>query len=143
MQRIRQIQKYIGAGDIFQCVPSQRFSNEIQLNPWTAYEKLRIINPSPYLYCLFADKETLVGSSPELLISSVGSLIQTRPIAGTRPRGRDSEEDHIREVELLHDPKEMAEHAMLVDLGRNDIGRVSQYGTVKVRSKPQFNGFPT
>ncbi|WP_434511311.1 anthranilate synthase component I family protein [Desulfitobacterium sp. AusDCA] len=141
LQRVRQIQEYIRAGDIFQCVPSQRFSKEIQLNPWIVYEKLRIINPSPYLYCLFADKETLVGSSPELLISSVGSLIQTRPIAGTRPRGRDSEEDHIREVELLHDPKEMAEHAMLVDLGRNDIGRVSQYGTVKVREQAAIQRF--
>ncbi|WP_425806611.1 anthranilate synthase component I family protein [Desulfitobacterium sp. Sab5] len=141
LQRIRQIQKYIGAGDIFQCVPSQRFSKEIQLDPWIVYEKLRIINPSPYLYCLFADKETLVGSSPELLVSSVGSLIQTRPIAGTRPRGQDFEEDHIREVELLHDPKEMAEHAMLVDLGRNDIGRVSQYGTVKVREQAAIQRF--
>lgn len=141
LQRIRQIQEYIRAGDIFQCVPSQRFSKEIQLDPWIAYEKLRIINPSPYLYCLFADKETLVGSSPELLISSVGSLIQTRPIAGTRPRGKTPEEDHIREAELLHDPKEIAEHAMLVDLGRNDIGRVSQYGTVKVSEQAAIQRF--
>lgn len=141
LQRVRRIKEYIRAGDIFQCVPSQRFSKEIQLDPWVAYEKLRIINPSPYLYCLFAKKETLVGSSPELLISSVGSLIQTRPIAGTRPRGKTPEEDHIREVELLHDPKEMAEHAMLVDLGRNDIGRVSQYGTVKVSEQAAIQRF--
>lgn len=141
LQRVRQIQEYIRAGDIFQCVPSQRFSKEIQLDPWAAYEKLRIINPSPYLYCLFAEKETLVGSSPELLISSVGSLIQTRPIAGTRPRGKTPEEDYAREVELLHDPKEMAEHAMLVDLGRNDIGRVSEYGTVEVSEQAAIQHF--
>ncbi|HVJ50314.1 anthranilate synthase component I family protein [Desulfitobacterium sp.] len=141
LHRIEQIKAYICAGDIFQAVPSQRFIKNIQLNPWDAYQKLRILNPSPYLFCLFADQQTLVGSSPELLLSSIGSLIQTRPIAGTRPRGRSLEEDCALEQELLQDPKEIAEHAMLVDLGRNDLGRVSQYGTVSVNEYAKIQRF--
>ena len=132
LKRVEQIKEYIRAGDIFQAVPSQCFKKDVQLNPWTFYQKLRILNPSPYLFCVFGERETLVGSSPELLISSVGSHLQTRPIAGTRPRGKTLEEDLTHEKELLQDPKEMAEHAMLVDLGRNDLGRVSKYGSVKV-----------
>ena len=132
ISRVEKIKEYIHSGDIFQAVLSQRFTLEKTIDPWSAYQKLRIVNPSPWLFCLFGEKETLVGSSPELLLSSIGSQIQTRPIAGTRPRGKDPLEDRQLEQELLDDAKEMAEHAMLVDLGRNDLGRVSDYGSVSV-----------
>lgn len=141
IHRVEQIKAYIRAGDIFQAVPAQCFSKHVSLNPWTFYQKLRIINPSPYLFCLFAENQTLVGSSPELLLSTIGSAIQTRPIAGTRPRGETSDEDLCREQELLQDPKERAEHAMLVDLGRNDLGRVSKYGSVKVSQYAKIERF--
>ena len=130
--KIERIKEYIRAGDIFQAVFSQRFTLKTPLEPWAIYHKLRAVNPSPWLFCIHGKEETLVGSSPELLLSSSGKIIKTRPIAGTRPRGKTSEEDSAREQELLNDPKEMAEHAMLVDLGRNDIGRVAKYGSVKV-----------
>lgn len=132
LSRVERIKEYIRAGDIFQAVLSQRFTLSLRIEPWPTYQKLRILNPSPWLFCIFGENETLVGSSPELLVSSIGSRIKTRPIAGTRPRGKTSEDDQLRQKELLEDPKEMAEHAMLVDLGRNDIGRVAEYGTVKV-----------
>lgn len=132
LSRVERINEYIRAGDIFQAVLSQRFTLNLRIEPWSIYQKLRVLNPSPWLFCVFGEEETLVGSSPELLISSSGSQIKTRPIAGTRPRGKTFTDDQLKQKELLEDPKEMAEHAMLVDLGRNDIGRVSEYGSVKV-----------
>ncbi|AFM02022.1 MULTISPECIES: anthranilate synthase component I family protein [Desulfitobacterium] len=130
LSHVEKIKEYIRSGDIFQAVLSQCFTLKRRIDPWSAYQKLRILNPSPWLFCLFGEKETLVGSSPELMLSSVGSQIQTRPIAGTRPRGKDPLEDEQLEQELREDAKEMAEHAMLVDLGRNDLGRVSEYGSI-------------
>ena len=127
-----QIKEFIRSGDVFQTVYSQKFTRRISLSPWQLYQRLRVENPSPYLFCIKGKNETLVGSSPELLLSSVGLLISTRPIAGTRPRGRTEREDRALEEELLKDPKENAEHSMLVDLGRNDIGRVASYGSVRV-----------
>ncbi|AHF07955.1 anthranilate synthase component I family protein [Desulfitobacterium metallireducens] len=141
VKRVERIKAYVQDGDIFQAVPSQRFIKNVKIDPWAVYQQLRVLNPSPYLFCFFAEKETLVGSSPELLLSSRGPLIQTRPIAGTRPRGKTPSEDFSREQELLDDAKERAEHAMLVDLGRNDLGRVSQYGSVKVSQYAKIERF--
>jgi len=132
MNGVEQIKEFIRAGDVFQAVYSQKFTRRISLSPWQLYQRLRVANPSPYLFWMKGNDETLVGSSPELLLSSVGSRISTRPIAGTRPRGRTDEEDRVLEEQLLNDPKENAEHSMLVDLGRNDIGRVADYGSVRV-----------
>lgn len=129
---VEQIKEFIRSGDVFQAVYSQKFTRRIALSPWQLYQRLRVANPSPYLFWVKGKDETLVGSSPELLLSSVGSRISTRPIAGTRPRGRTEREDRAFEEELLKDPKENAEHSMLVDLGRNDIGRVATYGSVRV-----------
>lgn len=129
---VEQIKEFIRSGDVFQAVYSQKFTRHSSLSPWQLYQRLRVENPSPYLFCIKGKHETLVGSSPELLLSSVGSIISTRPIAGTRPRGRTELEDLALEDELLKDPKENAEHSMLVDLGRNDIGRVASYGSVRV-----------
>ncbi|WP_127530746.1 anthranilate synthase component I [Paenibacillus kobensis] len=122
---------YIRAGDIFQVVLSQRFSIETEVNPLHVYRVLRTMNPSPYMYYLKLDDEIIVGTSPEALVKVDGDKVETRPIAGTRPRGKTPEQDAALEVELLADEKERAEHLMLVDLGRNDIGRVSEFGTVK------------
>jgi len=132
LSKVQRIKEYIRAGDIFQAVLSQRFTLKRTVDPWQTYARLRLANPSPWLFCVFGEKETLVGSSPELLLSTLGNRIQTRPIAGTRPRGKTFEEDKALEQELLQDTKELAEHAMLVDLGRNDLGRVCRYGSVKV-----------
>lgn len=121
---------YIRAGDIFQVVLSQRFAIKTDADPFDIYRMLRIVNPSPYNFFLKLDDMFLVGSSPELLVKSNGSRVVTRPLAGTRKRGKSEEEDKALEEELLADPKERAEHIMLVDLGRNDIGRVAKYGTV-------------
>lgn len=129
---VDRIKEFIQSGDVFQAVYSQRFRKKGNYSPWAIYRRLRDINPSPYLFCLLGEEETLVGSSPELLVSSIGSRIRTCPIAGTRPRGSTEEADLAYEYELRHDEKENAEHAMLVDLGRNDLGRVSRYGTVQV-----------
>lgn len=129
---VERIKEFIRSGDVFQVVYSQKFTRRIALSPWQLYRRLRVANPSPYLFWVKGKDETLVGSSPELLLSSVGSRISTRPIAGTRPRGRTEREDRALEEELLKDPKENAEHSMLVDLGRNDIGRVATYGSVRV-----------
>lgn len=129
---VERIKELIRSGDVFQAVYSQKFTRRIALSPWQLYQRLRLANPSPYLFWVKGKDETLVGSSPELLLSSVGSRIYTRPIAGTRPRGRTEREDRALEEELLKDPKENAEHSMLVDLGRNDIGRVATYGSVRV-----------
>ncbi|MFC1523154.1 anthranilate synthase component I [Thermodesulfobacteriota bacterium] len=127
--------EYIMAGDIIQVVLSQRFHAETNLNPFTLYRALRHINPSPYLFYLKLGKVVQIGSSPEILVRLEQEDIHLRPIAGTRPRGRNPEEDQDLEKELLADPKERAEHLMLVDLGRNDVGRVAQYGTVEVREQ--------
>ncbi|GMK42188.1 anthranilate synthase component I [Paenibacillus sp. CCS19] len=126
--------EYIRAGDIFQVVLSQRFSIETEVDPLHVYRVLRTMNPSPYMYYLKLDEEIIVGTSPEALVKVEGDKVETRPIAGTRPRGRTPEEDAALEVELLADEKERAEHLMLVDLGRNDIGRVSEFGTVRCDS---------
>ncbi|MHB0913320.1 MAG: anthranilate synthase component I [Armatimonadota bacterium] len=124
--------KYIAAGDIIQIVPSQRLSVELKADPFDVYRALRSLNPSPYMYYLSYGDIRLIGTSPEILVTEDRGTVTTRPIAGTRPRGRTEEEDQALEVELLADEKERAEHIMLVDLGRNDIGRVCRYGTVQV-----------
>ena len=130
MKKVEQAKEYIRSGDIFQVVLSQRFERETEAEPIDVYRMLRITNPSPYMYMLKMDDETLVGSSPEALVRVKGDRVETRPIAGTRPRGATPELDAELEVELLADEKERSEHIMLVDLGRNDIGRVSEYGSV-------------
>ncbi|MBD2869664.1 anthranilate synthase component I [Paenibacillus arenilitoris] len=131
---IEQAKQYIRAGDIFQVVLSQRFSIDTDIDPLHVYRVLRTMNPSPYMYYLKMGEEVIVGTSPEALVKVNGDRVETRPIAGTRPRGRTPEEDKALELELLADEKERAEHLMLVDLGRNDIGRVSEFGTVKCDS---------
>lgn len=132
MAAVRKAKAYIRAGDIFQVVPSQRFSAETHAEPFEIYRALRVVNPSPYLYFLKLDELAVVGSSPEMLVKVQGREVSYRPIAGTLPRGRNEEEDRKFEARLLADPKERAEHIMLVDLGRNDLGRVCEYGSVKV-----------
>ena len=134
MEMVRKAKEYIAAGDIFQVVLSQRFHIETKISPLHVYRVLRTLNPSPYMYVLKFDDEVIVGTSPELLVKVDGGRVETRPIAGTRPRGRTTEEDLALEKELLADEKERAEHLMLVDLGRNDIGRVSEFGTVSCDS---------
>ncbi|MDX8388435.1 MAG: anthranilate synthase component I [Ghiorsea sp.] len=124
--------EYILAGDIFQVVVSQRFSKPLDVDPLAIYRAIRHINPSPYLFYMSIQDVTLIGSSPEILVRKEGDKAIVRPIAGTRPRGKTDEEDLSLEKELLADSKEIAEHVMLVDLGRNDLGRVSEFGTVKV-----------
>jgi len=124
--------KYIEAGDIFQVVLSQKFQKQISVDPFTIYRALRVINPSPYLYYLKMDDFSIIGSSPELLVRVEDQMVEVRPIAGTRPRGKNEMEDLRYSKELSSDEKENAEHVMLVDLGRNDVGRVSEYGSVKV-----------
>jgi anthranilate synthase component 1 len=120
------------AGDVYQLVLSVRFAGQHSLDPFQAYRALRLINPSPYMYYCRLGDVTVVGSSPEALVKLNGGRAQLRPIAGTRPRSADAGEDHQREVDLLADPKENAEHVMLVDLARNDLGRVAAAGSVHV-----------
>jgi len=129
---VRKAKQYIRAGDIFQVVLSQRFSVNAQAEPFEVYRQLRALNPSPYLFYLQLNDVTVVGSSPEMLVKVQGRDVFYRPIAGTRPRGKDEGEDQRLEREMLASEKERAEHIMLVDLGRNDLGRVCEYGTVKV-----------
>ncbi len=129
---VRKAKRYIRAGDIFQAVISQRFSARITADPFEIYRALRVVNPSPYMYYLRLDDAAVVGSSPEMLVKVQGRDAFYRPIAGTRPRGRDEAEDLRLEAELSADPKERAEHIMLVDLGRNDLGRVCAHGSVSV-----------
>ncbi|GGR77757.1 anthranilate synthase component I [Deinococcus sedimenti] len=130
---VREALEYIRAGDIFQVVPSQRFSADLgDLHPFALYRALRRVNPSPYLGYLQLGPVTLVASSPESLLASDGHTVTTRPIAGTRPRGTTPTHDQALADELLADDKERAEHLMLVDLGRNDLGKVSEYGSVRV-----------
>ena len=129
---VRHCQEYIKAGDIFQVVPSQRFEVETRARPFDIYRVLRVVNPSPFLFYLPFGDFALIGSSPEILVRVEDGLVTIRPLAGTRPRGRTEAEDRALAEELLADPKERAEHIMLVDLGRNDVGRVADYGTVQL-----------
>ena len=129
---VRRIQEYIAAGDVFQAVPSQRFSTTFGLPAISLYRSLRRINPSPFLFLLDLEGFSLVGSSPEVLVRLRDGTVTVRPLAGTRPRGSDAAEDRRLAEELLEDPKERAEHLMLVDLGRNDVGRVAEIGSVRV-----------
>jgi len=131
IDNIHQAKEYIRAGDIFQVVLSQRFSIETTVDPLHVYRVLRVMNPSPYMYYLKMGEQVIVGTSPEALVKVNNGKVETRPIAGTRPRGATVEEDKRLEQELLADEKEKAEHLMLVDLGRNDIGRVSEFGSVR------------
>ena len=130
---VERAREYIRAGDIIQVVLSQRFHTETDVDPTVLYRALRHINPSPYLFYLKLGDLVQIGSSPEILVRKEGQSIELRPIAGTRKRGRTPQEDRSLEEELLADPKERAEHLMLVDLGRNDVGRVAKSGTVEVR----------
>lgn len=138
LKAVERSKEYIAAGDVFQVVVSQRFDVKPAVDPFSVYRALRIVNPSPYLYFLRfglnkpADTH-IVGSSPELLVRVQGRKVEYRPIAGTLPRGANEEEDLRLGERLLHDEKERAEHVMLVDLGRNDVGRVSEYGSVRVK----------
>jgi len=129
---VAQAKEYILAGDIFQVVLSQRFSAPLTCDPLSIYRAVRHINPSPYLFYLHVDDTVLIGSSPEILVRKEGNRAIVRPIAGTRPRGENENEDQVFEQELLQDKKELAEHLMLVDLGRNDLGRVCEYGSITV-----------
>jgi len=126
--------EYILAGDIFQVVLSQRFTVEVDADPFSLYRVLRVVNPSPYMFYLSLDKTHVIGASPEILVRVENGIVQNRPIAGTRRRGETLLEDERLIEELKADPKETAEHIMLVDLGRNDIGRVSEYGSVRVEN---------
>jgi anthranilate synthase component 1 len=138
IQKVEKIKEYILAGDVFQTVPSLRLELEPGVDPLNIYRSLRRVNPSPYMYFLRmqglrGEEMTVLGSSPEMLVRVTGKKLEYRPIAGTRKRGKDEADDLRLEDELRHDEKERAEHVMLVDLGRNDVGRVSEFGTVKVR----------
>jgi anthranilate synthase component 1 len=132
LSTVEKIKEYIMAGDVFQTVPSLRLELEPGVPPFNTYCALRRVNPSPYMYFLRMDDLTVLGSSPEMLVRVKGRRLEYRPIAGTRKRGKDEAEDLKLEQELLADEKERAEHVMLVDLGRNDVGRVSEFGSVKV-----------
>lgn len=132
---VEKAKEYIRAGDIFQVVPSQRWEAKFQGSPFQVYRELRQINPSPYLFYLEFDGQVLAGSSPEVMVRLEGDKITLRPIAGTRRRGRDAADEIRMEQEMIRDPKEVAEHIMLVDLGRNDVGRVSRVGTVQVTER--------
>jgi anthranilate synthase component 1 len=129
---VARIVEYVHAGDAFQVVPSQRWSARIDADPFSIYRGLRVVNPSPYMYFLDFMDFQIAGASPEPLLTVNGRSVSTRPIAGTRPRGADASEDAVIAEGLLADEKERAEHVMLVDLGRNDLGRVCEYGSVKV-----------
>ncbi len=131
LEGVQKAKEYIRAGDIFQVVPSQRLSTTTGVPPFDIYRALRVINPSPYMFYLTFGKLRLIGSSPEVMVRVENREVTVRPIAGTRRRGKDEHEDEELATELLADPKERAEHIMLVDLGRNDVGRVCQYGTVE------------
>jgi len=161
-EAVRKAKEHIVAGDVIQVVLSQRFSGDVAGDDFTLYRNLRSINPSPYMFYLNFGEIRLIGSSPEILVRLTDEKIELRPIAGTRPRGKSPEEDRLMEKELLADPKERAEHIMLVDLGRNDVGKVATPGSVTVprlmevehyshvmhivsrlegRLKPQVDGF--
>jgi anthranilate synthase component 1 len=129
---VRQCVEYIRAGDIFQVVISQRLAVPLEVDPFEVYRTLRVVNPSPFMFFLRTPHCTLVGSSPEIMVRVVDGKVTVRPLAGTRRRGRTEGEDQQLADELLADPKERAEHVMLVDLGRNDVGRVAEYGSVEI-----------
>jgi anthranilate synthase component 1 len=129
---VEKSKEYIRAGDIIQVVLSQRFSGELTVDPLDIYRVLRTLNPSPYMFFLRLDDTVVLGASPEVMVRKEGDMVELRPIAGTRPRGGTPEEDRQLEEDLLADPKERAEHVMLVDLGRNDLGRVCKTGSVSV-----------
>jgi anthranilate synthase component 1 len=142
LRGVERVKEYVRAGDVFQCVLSQRFDCEPGVEPFEIYRSLRIVNPSPYMYFLRfglegagkkAREAHIVGSSPEMLVRVHGGTVEYRPIAGSRPRGKDEVEDRELEAGLRADAKEVSEHVMLVDLGRNDVGRVSEFGSVKVK----------
>jgi len=135
IQIVNKAKKYIFNGDVIQVVISRRLYKETAANPFDIYRALRMINPSPYMFYLKFDNLVLIGSSPEILVRKEANIVETRPIAGTRPRGITEEEDNEYEKELLSSEKENAEHIMLVDLARNDIGRIAKYSTVTL---PQF-----
>jgi anthranilate synthase component 1 len=130
---VERSKEYIRAGDIFQVVLSQRMEVPVRVPAFDVYRALRVVNPSPYMYYLRMGGSTVLGSSPEMLVKVAGRNVEYRPIAGTRPRGKSEEEDKRLEAELRSDAKECAEHIMLVDLGRNDVGRVSEFSTVQPR----------
>ena len=132
-ENVLKAKEYITAGDIIQVVGSQRFSTKVKASPLDIYRAARSINPSPYMFLLELDGFSLVGASPEIHVRCENRRVEIRPIAGTRPRGKTTEEDAAHEKDLLADPKERAEHVMLVDLARNDLGRVCDYGSVEVK----------
>ncbi len=134
-KKVERSKHYIVEGDIFQVVLSQRLRQKAVVDHFDLYRSLRLVNPSPYMYYLRMKDFSVIGSSPEMLVRVEGGVVETRPIAGTRRRGSNEEEDRTLQEELLNDPKERAEHLMLVDLGRNDIGRISEYGSVRI---PEF-----
>ncbi len=138
---VKKCQEYIAAGDIFQVVLSQRLSAPCSADPFEIYRHLRVINPSPYMFYLHFPELQLIGSSPEVMVRVEDRLITVRPIAGTRPRGRNVEEDRALARELLADPKELAEHTMLLDLGRNDVGRVAEYGSVRITEQMKIENY--
>ena len=129
---VRHCIEYIRAGDVFQVVMSQRLCCELECDPLEVYRTLRVVNPSPFMFFLRTPKTTLVGSSPEIMCRVVDNKVTVRPLAGTRRRGKTLAEDRALEQELLEDPKERAEHVMLVDLGRNDVGKIARYGSVEL-----------
>lgn len=131
-EAVDRIKEYVRAGDVFQVVPAQRWSGPCPVDPFSIYRGLRAVNPSPYMYFLEFDDFEVAGASPEPLVKVTGDLAEYRPIAGTRPRGATAEQDIALAADLLADAKERAEHVMLVDLGRNDLGRVCEYGSVQV-----------
>lgn len=133
LKSVDRVKEYIQAGDVFQAVLSQRMELQPGVSALEIYRALRTVNPSPYMYYLRMGKMEVVGSSPEMLVKVAGKKLEYRPIAGTRRRSPDEKEDQRLEAELRADPKERAEHVMLVDLGRNDLGRVSEYGSVEVK----------
>jgi anthranilate synthase component I len=132
LEVVKRCKEYIRQGDIIQVVPSQRFRAPAKVDPMVLYRALRRVNPSPYMFFVKLGAEQLIGSSPEVLIRVEDGVAELRPIAGTRPRGENPDDDEFMEKDLLSDPKEMAEHIMLVDLGRNDLGRVCEIGSVEV-----------
>lgn len=138
---VERAKKYIVAGDIFQVVPSQQFRRASHVSPLTLYRVLRALNPSPYMYLLDSGEHQIVGASPEMLMRVHEGVVSTRPIAGTRPRGESDAEDLALEAEMLIDEKEISEHVMLVDLGRNDVGRVAAPGTVRVEQLAHVERF--
>ncbi|MDB2461275.1 anthranilate synthase component I [Gammaproteobacteria bacterium] len=135
MDAVNKTKEYISAGDVMQVVLSQRLTKNFNENPIDMYEALRDMNPSPYMYFLDMDGFQIIGSSPEILVKLEDKKVTVRPIAGTRPRGANESEDLQNEKDLLNDPKELAEHLMLIDLGRNDIGRISKVGSVELTEK--------